>query len=93
MLNYLYRACQKSKTNWLPRSDIIKLGSLYSLKTYLIKYSATNIILIKSIKIICRIFIRWLITTIIFVNLLLLGRLTTKLIKISYYLYIGIGNS
>ena len=34
-----------------------------------------------------------LITTIIFVNLLLLGKLTIKLIKISYYLYIGIGSS
>jgi hypothetical protein len=38
------------------------------------------------------IFIRRLITTIIFINLLLLGKLTIKLIKISYYLYIRIGN-
>ena len=45
--------------------DIIKLKSLYSLKTYLIKYSATEIVLIKSIKIIYRIFIRRLTTTII----------------------------
>jgi len=67
--------------------------SLYSLKTYLIKHLATNIILIKSIGIMYRIFIKWLITTIIFVNPLLLGRLTTKLIKISRYLYIRIGNS
>ena len=60
---------------------------------YLIKYLATNIILIKSIGIIYRIFIRRLIITIIFVNLLLLGKLTIKLIKISRYLYIKIGNS
>ena len=56
------------------------------------KHSATNIVLIKSIGIIYRIFIRRLITTITFVNLLLLGKLTIKLIKISRYLYIGIGN-
>ena len=72
--------------------DIIKLGSLYSLGTYLIKYSATNIALIKSIGIIYRIFIRRLTTTIIFINLLLLGKLTIKLIKISRYLYIRIGS-
>jgi len=58
MLNYLYRACQKSKINWLLQLDIIKLGSPYSLKIYLIKHSATNIALIKSIEIIYRIFIR-----------------------------------
>ena len=73
--------------------DIIKLESLYSLKTCLIKHLATNIILIKSIGIIYRIFIRRLITTIIFINLLLLGKLTIKLIKISRHLYIGIGSS
>ena len=72
--------------------DTIKLGSLYSLKTYLIKYLATNIVLIKSIGIIYRIFVRRLITTIIFVNPLLLGKLTTKLIKISRYFYIGISS-
>jgi len=92
MLNRLYRACQKSKTNWLLWLDIIKLGSLYSLKTCLIKHSATNIILIESIGIIYYIFIKWLTTTIIFVNLLLLGKSTIKLIKISRHLYIGIGN-
>ena len=57
------------------------------------KYLATNIALIKSIGIIYRIFIKRLTTTIIFVNLLLLGKSTTKLIKISRYLYIGIGSS
>jgi len=93
MLNYLYRAYQKSKTNWLLWLDIIILGSLCSLKTCLIKYLATNIALIKSIGIIYRIFIRRLTTTIIFVNLLLLGKLTIKLIKISHHLYIGIGSS
>jgi len=69
------------------------LRSLYSLKTYLIKHLATNIVLIKSIGIIYRIFIRRLITTIIFINLLLLGKLTTKLIKILRYLCIGISSS
>jgi len=49
--------------------------------------------LIKSIGIIYRIFIRRLTTTIIFINLLLLNRLTIKLIKISRYFYIGINNS
>ena len=73
--------------------DTIKLESLYSLKTYLIKHSATNIALIKSIGIIYRIFIRRLTTTIIFINLLLLGKLTIKSIKISRHLYIRIGSS
>ena len=73
--------------------DIIKLGSLCSLKTYLIKYLATEIALIESIGIIYRIFIRRLTTTIIFINLLLLGKSTIKLIKILRYFYIGIGNS
>ena len=72
--------------------DIIKLESLYSLKMYLIKHLATNIVLIKSIGIICRIFIRRLITTIIFINLLLLGKLTIKLIKILRHLYIRISS-
>ena len=73
--------------------DIIKLGSLYSLKIYLIKHSATKIALIKFIGIIYRIFVRRLTTTIIFINLLLLGKSTIKSIKISRYLYIEIGNS
>ena len=72
--------------------DIIKLGSLCSLKIYLIKYSATKIVLIKSIKIIYRIFIRRLTTTIIFINLLLLGKSTTKLIEILRHFYIKISN-
>jgi len=58
----------------------------------LIKYLATNIILIKSMGIIYRIFIRRLTTTIIFVNPLLLGKSTIKLIKMSRHLYIGIGS-
>ena len=37
--------------NWLLRLDTIKLENLYSLKTYLIKHSATKIVLINSIKI------------------------------------------
>jgi hypothetical protein len=57
------------------------------------KYLATNITLIKSIGIIYRIFIRRLTTTIIFVNLLLLGKLTIKSIDISRYLYIRISSS
>ena len=73
--------------------NIIKLGSLYSLKTYLIKYLAIKTVLIKFIKIIYRIFIKRLTTTIIFINLLLLGKSTIKLIKILRYLYIKIGNS
>ena len=72
--------------------DIIKLGSLYSLKIYLIKYLATKAVLIKSMGIICRIFIRQLTTTIIFINPLLLNKSIIKLIKILRYLYIGIGN-
>jgi len=92
MLNCLHKACQKSKTNWLPRLNTIVLGSLYSLKTCLTKHSATNIALVKSIGIIYRIFIRRLTTTIIFINPLLLGKLTIKLIKMSYYLYIRIGS-
>jgi hypothetical protein len=60
---------------------------------YLIKYSATKIALIDFIGIIYRIFVRRSTTTIIFVNLLLLGRSTIKLIKISRYLCIRIGNS
>jgi len=42
--------------------------------------------------IIYRIFIRRLITTITFINLLLLGKLTIKLIKISRHLYIRISS-
>ena len=91
--NYLYKAYQKFKINWLLQLDIIKLGSLYSLKTYLTKYSATKIVLIKSIEIIYHIFIRRLTITIIFINLLLLSKSTTKLIKILRHLYIGIGNN
>ena len=72
--------------------DIIKLESLYSLKTYLTKYSATKIVLINFIGIIYYIFIKRLTTTIIFINLLLLNKSTIKSIKISRYLYIGIGN-
>ena len=73
--------------------DIIKLESLYSLKTYLIKYLVTKIVLIKSIEIICRIFIKRLTIIIIFINLLLLGKFTIKLIKILRYFYIRISNS
>ena len=72
--------------------DIIKLESLYSLKTYLIKHLATKIVLIKFIGIIYRIFIRRLTTTIIFINLLLLGKSTIKLIKTLRYFYIKISN-
>jgi hypothetical protein len=73
--------------------DIIKLGTLYSLKIYLIKHLATKTALIKSIGTIYYIFIRRLTTTIIFINPLLLGKSTIKLIKISRYFYIGTGNS
>jgi hypothetical protein len=72
--------------------DIIKLGSLYSLKIYLTKHSATKTVLIKSIGTMCCIFIKQLTTTIIFVNLLLLGKSTIKLIEISRHFCIGIGN-
>ena len=72
--------------------DIIKLGSLCGLKIYLIKYSVTKIVLIEFMGTIYRIFIKWLTTTIIFINLLLLGKSTTKLIKILRHLCIGIGN-
>ena len=78
--------------NWLLRLNIIKLGSLYSLKIYLIKYSATEAVLIESMGIIYRIFIRRLTTTIIFINLLLLGKFTIKLIKILRHFCIRIGN-
>ena len=73
--------------------DIIKLGSLCSLKIYLTKYLATEIALINFIGIIYRIFIKQLTTIIIFINPLLLGRSTIKLIKILHYFYIGIGNN
>ena len=56
------------------------------------KYLATKIVLIKSIGIMCCIFIKRLTTIIIFINLLLLGKSTIKLIKILRYFYIGIGN-
>jgi len=92
MLNYLYKAYQKSETNWLLQLDIIVLGSPCSLKTCLIKHLATNIILIKSIGIIYCIFIRWLTTTIIFINLLLLGKSTIKLIEMLRHLYIRTGS-
>ena len=72
--------------------DIIELGSPYSLNIYLIKHLATKIALIDFIGIIYRIFVRRLTTTIIFVNLLLLGKSTIKLIKILRHFYIGIGN-
>ena len=73
--------------------DIIKLESPYSLKICLIKYLATKIVLIEFIETIYRIFIKWLTTIIIFINLLLLGKSTIKLIKILHYLCIGISNS
>jgi hypothetical protein len=60
---------------------------------YLIKYSATKTALIKFIETIYCIFIRQLTTTIIFINPLLLGKSTIKLIEISRYLYTGISNS
>ena len=72
--------------------DIIELESLCSLKIYLIKHLATKIALIKSIGIIYCIFVRQLTTTIIFINPLLLGKSTIKLIKILRYLYIEISN-
>ena len=56
------------------------------------KHLATKIALIKFIGIIYRIFIRRSTTTIIFINPLLLGKSTIKLIKISRHFYIGIGN-
>ena len=56
------------------------------------KHLAIKIILIKSIGIIYRIFIRQLTTTIMFINLLLLGKSTIKLIKISRHFCIEIGN-
>ena len=59
----------------------------------LTKHLATKIVLIKFIGIIYRIFIRRLTTTIIFINPLLLGKSTIKLIKILRHLYIRIGNS
>jgi hypothetical protein len=79
--------------NWLLQLDTIKLGSLCNLKTYLTKHSATKTALIEFIGIICCIFIKRLTTTIIFINPLLLGKSTIKLIKISRHFYIGTGNS
>ena len=72
--------------------DIIKLRSPYGLKICLTKYLATKTVLIKFMEIIYCIFIRRLTTTIIFINPLLLGKSTIKLIKISRHLYIRIGN-
>jgi hypothetical protein len=79
--------------NWLPRLDIIELGSLCSLKMCLTKYSATKIALIESISTIYRIFIRRLTTTIIFINPLLLGKSIIKSIEILRHFCIEIGNS
>jgi hypothetical protein len=59
---------------------------------YLIKYSATEIALIKFIGTIYRIFIRQLTITIIFINPLLLSKSTIKLIEILRHLCIEIGN-
>ena len=59
---------------------------------YLTKHLATKIALIKFIEIIYYIFIKWLTTTIIFINPLLLSKFTIKLIKILHHLYIGISN-
>ena len=58
----------------------------------LIKYLVTEIALIDFIRIIYRIFAKRLTITIIFINLLLLGRFTIKLIKISRHLYIKTDN-
>ena len=71
---------------------MIELKSLYNLKIYLTKYSATKIVLIEFIGIMCCIFVRWLTTIIMFINPLLLGKSTIKLIEISYHFYIGISN-
>ena len=60
---------------------------------YLTKRLAIKIVLIKFIRIIYCIFIKRLTITIIFINLLLLGKSITKLIKILRYFYIGISNS
>ena len=60
---------------------------------YLIKYLATKIALIEFIGIIYRIFIRQLTITIIFINPLLLGKSTIKLIEILRYFCIRISNS
>ena len=79
--------------NWLPQLDTIELKSLCSLKMCLIKYLTTKTVLIESIGTMYCIFIKRLTTTIIFINPLLLGRSTIKLIKILCYLCIGIGNS
>jgi hypothetical protein len=73
--------------------DIIKLGSLCSLKMYLIKHLATKTVLIEFIGTMYYIFIKWLTTTIIFINPLLLGKSTIKSIEISRHFCIGIGNS
>ena len=73
--------------------NIIELGSLCSLKMYLTKHSAIKIVLIDFIGIIYRIFIRRSTTTMIFINPLLLGRSTIKLIKILCYFYIKTDNS
>ena len=59
---------------------------------YLTKYLTTKIALIEFIGIIYHNFIRRLTTTIIFINPLLLGKSTIKLIKILRHLYIRIGN-
>jgi hypothetical protein len=60
---------------------------------YLIKHSATKTALIEFIGTMCRIFIRWSTTTIMFVNPLLLGKSTIKSIEILRHFYIGISNN
>ena len=63
------------------------------LKNIFNKYLAIKIVLIKFIGIIYCIFIRRLTTIIMFVNLLLLGKSTIKLIKILCHFYIETDNS
>ena len=60
---------------------------------YIIKYLATKTALIESIGTIYRIFIRRLTTTIIFINILLLGKSTIKLIEILRHFCVRIGNN
>ena len=80
-------------TNQLPLLEIIILGSLQSFYIQSRNSQAIVGINILGQAIRCPILDSQSITTIIFIQPLLIRRLTTKLIKISFYLWSGIGSS
>ena len=84
---------QNAEINQLPLLEIIVLGSLQSFYTQSRNSQAIVGINILGQAIKYLILDSQSITTIIFIQPLLIGRLITKLIKISFYLQSGIGSS